>query len=75
LFVRNLPFETSEITLRQTFEAVTRVRNVQIPTDAAGRPRGFAYVTLYAEDCEAAVLAMDGFTLGGRRLRVERSSP
>ena len=73
LYVGNLPFSTSEATLRTAFEKDGRqVVEVKIVTDRdTGRPRGFAFVEMSSpSDAEAAIAAMDGQDLEGRTLRV-----
>jgi RNA recognition motif-containing protein len=78
LYVGNLSYDTDEDTLRSAFEADGRsVLKVSIITDReTGRPRGFGFVEMASPaDAEAAISAMDGFELDGRRLRVNEARP
>ena len=78
LYVGNLSYNTDEQTLREAFEADGRsVKRVSIITDReTGRPRGFAFVEMGSPaDGEAAIAALDGHELDGRRLRVNQARP
>jgi cold-inducible RNA-binding protein len=78
LYVGNLSYSTSEEALRNHFSADGRnVAEVSIITDrATGQPRGFAFVTMATDkDAEAAIAALDGVELDGRRLRVNEAQP
>jgi RNA recognition motif-containing protein len=73
LYIGNLSYHTSEDALRDAFAQDGRtVVDVKIVTDReTGQPRGFAFVELStAEEAEAAISALDGQELDGRRLRV-----
>ena len=71
LHVGNLPFEATPDQLRQLFEPHCPVLSVELPNDPqTGQPRGFAFVSLPSSAVPAAVAALDGQTLLGRRLRV-----
>src|SRR5262249_53851182 len=73
LYVGNLSFNTTEATLRATFEQDGRhVTEVKLVTDReTGRSRGFAFVEMSSPaEAEAAIAALDGRDLDGRTLRV-----
>ncbi|HVU05301.1 MAG TPA: RNA-binding protein [Polyangiaceae bacterium] len=73
LFVAGLPDSISEAVLRQLFEATGgTVVDVSVPRDrATGRPRGFGFVTLSAEqEAIAARQALDGSMQSGRSISV-----
>jgi RNA recognition motif-containing protein len=73
LFVAGLPDSISEGVLRQLFEATGgTVVDVSVPRDrATGRPRGFGFVTLSAEqEAIAARQALDGSMQSGRSISV-----
>ena len=67
LFVRNLPYSSSEPELQELFGAFGRVDELLLPLDAeTRRAKGFAHVTFSI--CEHAVRAMselDGSTFQG----------
>ena len=71
LFVRNIPFSTTEDELRQIFEPYGALTEVHIPNDNNQRSKGFGYVTFVVPEC--AVLAMsslDGNIFQGRLLHI-----
>ena len=76
LYVGNLSFNTSEDTLRSSFEEGGRkVVEVKIVTDRdTGQPRGFAFVEMGSPaDAQAAMAAWDGQPLDGRTLKVNEA--
>ncbi len=76
LYVGNLNYNTTEGELREVFaEDGRQVQEVAIIMDReTGRPRGFAFVTMATEaDARAAIEALNGYTLGGRTLKVNES--
>jgi cold-inducible RNA-binding protein len=76
LYVGNLSYDTTEETLRNVFEEDARtVRSVSIITDReTGRPRGFAFVEMASPaEADAAISAIDGREVDGRRLRVNEA--
>lgn len=76
LYVGNIPFTATEEDIRKMFsEGGRRVTAVQVMMDrVTGRSRGFAFVTM-ASDQEAAdaAAALNGFSLGGRPMRVNEA--
>lgn len=77
LFVGNLPFSTTEDTLRDMFAQYGEVQQVRVMTDRdTGKPRGFAFVEMTQdEDAAKAVTALNGKDLGGRALTVNEARP
>lgn len=76
LYVGNLPFTASEAELRTLFEQHGTVDRVDVITDReTGRPRGFAFVEM-ADDAGAvaATRGLNGYSVGGRALRVDEAS-
>jgi RNA recognition motif-containing protein len=72
IFVRNIPIATAERDLRQLFVpfgTVTRVLIVKDPK--SDRSRGFGFVEMpYGSEAQAAIVALDQTTLGGRTIEV-----
>lgn len=78
LYVGNLSFQTDEAALNAAFAANGRnVVEVKIMTDRdSGRSRGFAFVEMGSdEEAQAAIEAMNGADLDGRKLRVNEAEP
>lgn len=75
LYIGNLPYEISEIELREFLSAYEPIVDLHMPLDRdTGRPRGFAFVTLSDRDAgEAAIENLDGAECGGRPARVREA--
>lgn len=77
LYVGNIPFQTTEDRLKEVFSAHGEVTEVTIVKDKfSGRSRGFAFVE-FADDAagKAAIDALNGFDLDGRKIVVNESRP
>ena len=76
LFVGNLAFETDLETIRELFEKEGEVKDCYMPKDrATDQPRGFAFVTMAAEEAKDAMKKLQGYELDSRTLRIEESMP
>ena len=77
LYVGNLSFQTSENELMDAFSEHGTVLEANLITDRdTGRPRGFGFVTMSAEEeAQKAVEALNGVELGGRQLTVNVAKP
>src|ERR1700683_1141284 len=77
LYVGNLSFDTTENDLQDLFAAHGPVSEVNLITDRmSGRSRGFAFVTMGSpEGAQAAIAALGGKEMGGRRLQVKHARP
>ena len=77
LFVGGLSFSTSNERLREVFAATGQVESAAVVTDRdTGRSRGFGFVEMATpEAANAAVQKFNGYSLGGRTLKVEVSKP
>ena len=76
LYVGNLSFDTVEESVRKLFEQQGTVTDCFLPTDReSGRVRGFAFVSMPAEQAERACSALNGYELDGRPLRVNEAQP
>jgi RNA recognition motif-containing protein len=74
IYVGNLPFNATENDVRSLFEKHGTVQSVKIINDReTGRPRGFAFVDMSANDAQTAIQHMNGFEVGGRPLRVNEA--
>lgn len=77
LYVGNIPYTSGEDDLRELFGKIGSVESVSIPTDmATGRPRGFAFVEMSADDDAAkAITELNQTEFQGRRLTVNEARP
>jgi len=77
LYVGNLPFSSTEDSLRDTFGQVGTVTDVMIALDRqTGRSRGFGFVTFSTdEEAAAAVEKFHGADMEGRTIQVNEARP
>jgi cold-inducible RNA-binding protein len=77
LYVGNIPYSAGEDDLRTLFGKIGAVESISIPMDmATGRPRGFAFVEMSAEDEAArAITELNQADFQGRRLTVNEARP
>ncbi len=73
LYVGNLSYATNEDTLRNLFAQFGDVASANIVTDKySGESKGFGFVEMNtAQEAEAAMNALNGQEVDGRRLRVD----
>ena len=76
IFVGNLNFATTDEELRQLFGEVGEVVDVHIPKDReTGRPRGFGFVEMAADDAATtAISTLNGHEMDGRALTVNTAT-
>ncbi|MDL2272228.1 RNA-binding protein [Desulfovibrio sp. OttesenSCG-928-I05] len=74
MYVGNLPFSTDQYALQALFEPYGEVISARVMSDReTGRSRGFGFVEMEAEPAKAAMAALDGSDMGGRKLRVNEA--
>ncbi|MBM4219032.1 MAG: RNA-binding protein [Gammaproteobacteria bacterium] len=74
IYVGNLPFSATEAQVRDLFAQHGAVESVALPADReTGRPRGFGFVEMPQAEAAKAIEALNGFTMGGRQLRVNEA--
>jgi len=74
IYVGNLPFTADEAAVRTLFSQHGAVTSVALPVDRdTGRPRGFGFVEMAQEDAARAIQALNGYSMGGRPLRVNEA--
>ncbi len=74
IYVGNLPFSATESEVRDLFAQHGAVESVALPTDReTGRPRGFGFVEMPQAEAAKAIEALNGFSMGGRQLRVNEA--
>lgn len=77
IFVGSLPFSIGEADLRESFEAYGAVDSVKIITDKfTGRSKGFGFVEMPTdEEAQKAIDELNGATVSGRAIVVNKSEP
>lgn len=77
LYVGNLPFSTTDDSLREAFGQCGTVTDVMIALDRqTGRSRGFGFVTFSTdEEANAAVQKFHGTDMDGRTIQVNEARP
>ncbi len=66
LYVGNLPFSATEDEVRGLFEQHGQVDSVKIVNDReTGRPRGFCFVDMPADDAQKAIAGLNGTPMNG----------
>jgi len=74
IYVGNLPFSATDADLRVLFERHGKVDSVKLVNDReTGRPRGFGFVDMPSADAQAAIQALNGYSMNGRALRVNEA--
>lgn len=74
IYVGNLPFSATEAQVRDLFAQHGTVESVALPADReTGRPRGFGFVEMPQAEATKAIEALNGFSMGGRQLRVNEA--
>jgi RNA recognition motif-containing protein len=77
IYVGNLPFSTTAEELRAEFEKYGSVTNSEVIKDReTGRSRGFGFVEMSDDaQADAAIAALSGMDMGGRKLTVNEARP
>ena len=77
IFVGSLPWSIEEADLRESFEAYGAVDSVKVVTDKfTGRSKGFGFVEMESdEEAEKAITELNGATVEGRTIVVNKSEP
>ena len=75
LFVGGLSYSTSNDRLREVFAEAGQVESAVVVTDRdTGRSRGFGFVEMATpEDAEQAISKLNGTSVDGRTIQVERA--
>jgi RNA recognition motif-containing protein len=74
LFVGGLSFSTTDDGLRDAFAKHGTVESAQVVRGPDGRSRGFGFVEIATtEEAERALAGLNGATLDGRTIRVEKA--
>lgn len=76
IYVGNLPFHTTEQQVRDLFARHGTVSSVTMVTDGqTGQFRGFCFVEMQDAQADTAIAALNGRSIGGRKLRVNEAQP
>jgi RNA recognition motif-containing protein len=77
IYVGNLPYSTTDSSLRDLFAQYGNVDNSSVVMDReTGRSRGFGFVEMSNDaEAQAAIAALNGFNNEGRALTVNEARP
>ena len=76
IYVGNLPWSTTDESLREFFSQYGSVNSATVITDRdTGRSRGFGFVEMEEADASRAISEANGASLDGRNLRVNEAQP
>ena len=76
IFFCNVNYQLAEADLRVLFEEHCEVRRLRVVRDRdTGKSRGFGFCELADGEALAAIAALDGTTVAGRRLVVREANP
>ena len=76
LFVRNLPFNTTEDEVKKVFTPFGKIVDCHLPVDDSNRNKGFAFVKFaQSKDATEAKLSLDGSSFQGRLIHVLPARP
>jgi len=70
VFIRGLPFATTEQLLKKDFKECGEVLNVSMPLESDGRCKGIAFVKFPSKECCAKAIEFDNTEYGGRTIFV-----
>lgn len=76
IFAGNLPTDVTEQELIALFSTYGRVRSIRLVQDVfSGACRGFGFLEMEGHEARAAISALDGMELRGKRLKVNEERP
>ncbi len=77
IYVGGLPYSADDAQLSELFTPHGNVESVKVITDRfTGQSRGFGFVEMSTPtEAQAAIAALDGTELGGRKLTVNEARP
>lgn len=74
LYVGNLPYNTSEESVRRLFSRHGEVQDIWIANTRVGRPHGYGFVLMSdGEHAEKAISMLDGLEFEGREIDVHQA--
>ena len=75
IYVGNLSFDTTDVTLRQAFEAFGQVTSANVIKDRnTGQSKGFAFVEMPVESqAQTAIKSLDGKEIMGKQIKVRQA--
>ena len=77
IYVGNLPYDTTDAKLEETFASFGTVERAKVIVDrVSGRSRGFGFVEMASgEEAQAAIESLNGSEIDGRTLVVNEAHP
>lgn len=71
MFIGNISFSCQKEDIEKLFSDCGEIREIRIPLNHEGKPRGFAHVEYEKEGSVEKALKKDGMELCGRAIRVD----
>ena len=77
LYVGNLPYSSTEQSIREAFGKCGKVDSVALITDRdTGQSKGFGFVEMSTDaEAQTAIQQMNGASLDGRQIKVNEAKP
>jgi nucleolin len=70
IFVKNLPWSTTEADLQKSFEECGKVTSIRLPTNDDGSMKGFGFIEFTSAEAATKACAFDGQDYQGRSITV-----
>lgn len=76
IFVGNLPADTTDKLLTETFSTYGKVRSINVIKELfSGNCKGFAFIEMEGHEARAAITGLDGSEFLGKRINVKFEEP
>merc|ERR1711912_139647 len=73
VFVRGLPFSTSEEALKKDFAECGEIERLNLPLNEEGKPKGISFIKFKTAEAVEAALKFDNTDYGGRTINVSKA--
>jgi len=70
VFIKGLPYSVDEAALRKDFAACGEIKQLQMPLNEEGQPKGFAFITYATQEGVDGAMKFDNTDYGGRYLNI-----
>merc|ERR1712054_30200 len=73
VFIRGLPFATTEEVLRKDFTECGEIEKLNMPLNEEGRPKGIAFIKYKSQEGFDAAIKFDNTEYGGRTINCSKA--